>query len=57
MENSGNVWEGTHQSALLMLSFFQQKSLPNVPEDVNLDELIANVQLLEEEDSRRGGDK
>ncbi|EAA11320.3 AGAP006671-PA [Anopheles gambiae str. PEST] len=33
------------------------KSLPNVPEDVNLDELIANVQLLEEEDSRRGGDK
>uniref|UniRef100_A0A182T1U3 Uncharacterized protein n=1 Tax=Anopheles maculatus TaxID=74869 RepID=A0A182T1U3_9DIPT len=34
------------------------ESLPSVPDDINLDELIANVRLLEEEDAgRRSGDK
>uniref|UniRef100_A0A182M1W2 Uncharacterized protein n=1 Tax=Anopheles culicifacies TaxID=139723 RepID=A0A182M1W2_9DIPT len=30
-----------------------QESLPSVPDDINLDELIANVRLLEEEDAGR----
>uniref|UniRef100_A0A2C9H6I1 Uncharacterized protein n=1 Tax=Anopheles minimus TaxID=112268 RepID=A0A2C9H6I1_9DIPT len=34
------------------------ESLPRVPDDINLDELIANVRLLEEEDAgRRGNEK
>ncbi|XP_053663815.1 uncharacterized protein LOC128712976 [Anopheles marshallii] len=34
------------------------ESLPSVSDDINLDELIANVRLLEEENAeRRGGDK
>ncbi|XP_049293938.1 uncharacterized protein LOC125769310 [Anopheles funestus] len=34
------------------------ESLPSIPDDIKLDELIANVRLLEEEDAgRRGADK
>uniref|UniRef100_A0A182JE11 Uncharacterized protein n=2 Tax=Anopheles atroparvus TaxID=41427 RepID=A0A182JE11_ANOAO len=32
------------------------KSVPNIPDDLNLDELIANVRRLEKEDAGRGGD-
>uniref|UniRef100_A0A182JSK7 Uncharacterized protein n=1 Tax=Anopheles christyi TaxID=43041 RepID=A0A182JSK7_9DIPT len=47
----------THQEKNYEVIKGKLKSLPNFPEDVHLDELIANVQLLEEEDDRRGGDK
>uniref|UniRef100_A0A182PMI2 Uncharacterized protein n=1 Tax=Anopheles epiroticus TaxID=199890 RepID=A0A182PMI2_9DIPT len=33
------------------------QSIPNIPDDINLDELIANIQLLEEENSRGPGNK
>ncbi|XP_053677437.1 uncharacterized protein LOC128727540 [Anopheles nili] len=35
----------------------RHETLPNIPDDINLDELIANVRRLEEDDAARGGDK